>query len=81
MRKGKVVMIVATDGEPGVELEDMGPNVKWVTMPQETFDKIMNFLEHPETGVRLGRPERKSDSDQGNPGDGGPGGPRRGDRD
>lgn len=64
MRKGEVVMIVAVDGEDDVELEDLGPNVKWVTMPRDTFDKIMYFLEHPETGVRLARPKGRNDSDQ-----------------
>ena len=72
-----IVMIVSIEGDD-VDIEDFGPGVKWVKMPRETFDRIIYFLEHPETGVQLGRPRRRrngSDTDDaGNTGPGGAGG-------
>jgi hypothetical protein len=58
-----VVAIIALDTEAQwPEVEQFGGEVKWITVPQETLDQIMEFLEHPETGVRRERPKRRTDA-------------------
>ena len=56
------VMIIAVDDDlDGLksESEKFGSKVTWVTVSQEFLDQILEFVRHPETGVRAGRPKRK----------------------
>lgn len=56
----KIVAVVEVNDDGEIGTEDLNQKVQWLSMPQETYDNIVNFLEHPETGVRLERPKRKA---------------------
>lgn len=60
MSDGKpIVAIISVDGEVEVPFADDFGGVKWLTMPQETFDQVMNIVENPDQAVRAERPRRK----------------------
>jgi hypothetical protein len=56
--RDRIVAILAVEEIDGVSIEAMGANVRWITMPQETFDKIMESLNDPTFRARRERPQR-----------------------
>lgn len=61
-QRDKVVCLISVDDELTEAEVDKFGGIKWITMPQETFDAILDFLEHPEKGVRRERPKRKEEA-------------------
>lgn len=65
------VMIIAVDDDlDGLrsESEKFGSKVTWVTVSQEFLDQILEFVRHPETGVRRERNPGEGRSTQGGEG-------------
>lgn len=63
MSKLRAVILIPDDGTLDASDYRCAPDTEVRHVSRKLFDDIVKFIEHPETGVRLGRPERSSVKD------------------
>lgn len=55
MGGGEIAVILAVDEDAWVEVEHFGPKVKWITVSQDTLNKVLEWLKEKEQEGGRGR--------------------------